>query len=627
MPLRAENDRSLRIVIRGVALLLVLLLAGTWWGRSRISFDPLAQGHEAYARGEWDRAASLARERLRIRRDDTLAFRLLARASARSGRDEAARALYAQIEPGQMTADDRYLVGLMLFRAGDRKGCIEVWQQALEANPDHAETLHDLARLYQEIGRFGDAAGAAGRLSRIPRWRARGLSLQGIIKLSENDPASAAASLQSALELEPAEAGEDRTPEATRKLLARALLCAGRPREARDELRALLTNESNNPDHAEAWWLLSRAYLQEGALHEAREVLAKSGGFADADPTQPDPAPFIGSDRCAGCHAGKFHDQRSSRHARTFRRATELADLNVPSAPLPDPATAQVTHTFQRSRDRLEQIARTPDAVYQAVIEYAFGSGDRGLTLVGREASGVPCELRLSLYRQGNRLIWDVTTGQPQRPAIGLGFLGRPLTDDGVRLCVSCHVTNPRTVLEETGPEAVDHAIGCERCHGPGGNHVLAVAATFPEPAIGRPSLASGARVVQLCAQCHSPRGMTVSRDDPASVRFQGTTLTWSRCYAESEGKLDCVTCHDPHRDAATDRSYYEAKCLSCHGGGTITRGFERHKPIHLSESLPRTACSINPASGCISCHMPAVKAPMAHSGFTDHFIRVHRDP
>jgi hypothetical protein len=341
----------------------------------------------------------------------------------------------------------------------------------------------------------------------------------------------------------------------------------------------------------------------------------------------PDPAPFVGSARCAGCHAEKFQAQRSSRHARTFRRAAELGGLDLPSTPFPDPASAQVTHTIQRSQDRLEQSARTPDAVYHAVIEYAFGSGDRGLTLVGRESSGVPCELRLSVYRQGNRSIWDVTTGQPRLPAVGLGFLGRPLTVDGVRLCVSCHVTNPRAVLEEPGPEAADRAIGCERCHGPGGNHLLAVAARFPEPAIGRPSLASGAAVVQLCAQCHSPRGHPVSRDDPASVRFQGTTLTWSRCYAESDGKLDCVTCHDPHRDAATEPAYYEAKCLSCHRGGTATSGFERHKPIRLSEAGPRTACPVNPAAGCVSCHMPAVKAPMAHSTFTDHFIRVHRDP
>ena len=73
----------------------------------------------------------------------------------------------------------------------------------------------------------------------------------------------------------------------------------------------------------------------------------------------------------------------------------------------------------------------------------------------------------------------------PRRPA---DYLGMPLTEDAVRRCFSCHVTNPQAVLETSGPEAADHAIGCEKCHGPGGNHVLAVAAKFPDLAIARPA-------------------------------------------------------------------------------------------------------------------------------------------
>ena len=277
MPSRARNSRSFLIVPLGLALLLTLLLGAIWWARWRFRFDPLTEGLDAYAHGEWDRAASVARERLRANKDDEPAFRLLARASARLGRDARPDCCTSRSSQTQMTADDHYLVGAMLFRAGNQKESIEAWQRALQADPDHAEALHDLARLYLEMGRLGDAAHAASRLAKLPSWRARGLALLGTIMLAENDAAGAAAALRTALEQKPA-AGDHSEPVATRKALARALLRSGRPAEARDELRAFLSQGSDARDDSEAWWLLSRAQLQEGVLPEARESLGKAGG-------------------------------------------------------------------------------------------------------------------------------------------------------------------------------------------------------------------------------------------------------------------------------------------------------------------------------------------------------------
>ena len=36
--------------------------------------------------------------------------------------------------------------------------------------------------------------------------------------------------------------------------------------------------------------------------------------------------------------------------------------------------------------------------------------------------------------------------------------------------------------------------------------------------------------------------------------------------------------------------------------------------------------CPVQPTRGCIACHMPRREAMMAHSTFTDHFIRIHRE-
>jgi formate-dependent nitrite reductase cytochrome c552 subunit len=136
--------------------------------------------------------------------------------------------------------------------------------------------------------------------------------------------------------------------------------------------------------------------------------------------------------------------------------------------------------------------------------------------------------------------------------------------------------------------------------------------------------------VVRICSQCHSPRGKAVEPEDPTSVRFQGTTLTWSRCYSESRDTLDCVTCHDPHRNVETSHAHYEAKCLRCHSETHVSPTFRpgaRLRRFDITATPQASSCPVNPTSGCISCHMPKVVDAIPHSPFTDHFIRVHDRP
>src|SRR5262249_43582689 len=132
--------------------------------------------------------------------------------------------------------------------------------------------------------------------------------------------------------------------------------------------------------------------------------------------------------------------------------------------------------------------------------------------------------------------------------------------------------------------------------------------------------------------------------------------LTWSRCYIESLGKLSCTTCHDPHRVAASSSARAEAKCLSCHGpnpqgaraapatisidatrldpltpsGARVVEGRVRENtsPANTSREKPsprkaRTTCPVNPAKGCLECHMPRAWQQSTHTFKTDHFIRV----
>ncbi len=82
--------------------------------------DPLAAARLAYERGDWPRAASLARERLQSGKEDPAALRLLARSSIRMGRDAAGATLYRERLPDAANdSEDAFLIGLSAGRMGD----------------------------------------------------------------------------------------------------------------------------------------------------------------------------------------------------------------------------------------------------------------------------------------------------------------------------------------------------------------------------------------------------------------------------------------------------------------------------------------------------------------------------
>ena len=192
-----------------------------------------------------------------------------------------------------------------------------------------------------------------------------------------------------------------------------------------------------------------------------------------------------------------------------------------------------------------------------------MGSNHQGQSFLAREENGQIRELRISHYPSAPE--WDRTMEHPLEPPDVPGYLGRPISSEAFRKCINCHSTNFRAVLEPSGrPEARDRGIGCERCHGPAGNHPAAIAASFPEPAIARPRLASASRIVALCGECHTAPAKTTP-EDPSFVRYQASGLILSRCYAESRDRLSCVSCHDPHKDLETSAASYETACLKCH--------------------------------------------------------------
>jgi Flp pilus assembly protein TadD len=629
-----------RLVVWAAAAAVLLCGAVLLWGKTWLFPDPLTEASAAYSRGEWDRTGSLAYRRLKDAPDDPRALRLAARVAAQKGQAQKAIALYRRLTPENKDAEDFALLGRTWTRLGQVDSACRDYEQALERNPDHPEALATLAALYLRSDRYHAAAEAAQRLARQPAWEARAQSLLGTARAYAHDPAGAAQALQRWRQLDPR--GEAAAPDpaaVVRKLLVRSLLRSGRPAEARTILQSLLA-AGQDP---EASWLLSRCDIQEGDFKHAAAVLPHVPFAPAGRPFEIEPAPYVGEARCAGCHRRQTDALLGSRHATTFARPVELKSLPLPEEPLADPGDPGVAHRFRREDDSLVVETRAGQKVWRAVVDYAFGSRDHYTTFVGPDDRGRPRMLRMSYYRSPRGTGWDITTGLPPQPADEEEYLGKKMAvGDGTRRCLNCHTTNYYAVIQGVGPEAVDHSIGCERCHGPGGHHVAAVGARFPDLAIPSLGTAAPAATNQVCADCHDfHRSETIDapRTSPRWLRYPSLTLTWSRCYTEADGTLSCSTCHDPHRNAETSAARNEAKCLSCHvpdpttssaGSPSSDASGRREDPSGrgLVAKEAATPCPINPTQGCIACHMPRIWVQSTHSFKTDHFIRVRdRDP
>ncbi len=91
----ARGKRQFEAIAIGAALLAATACGIALWSATlRTPTDLAGQAAHAYTAGDWGAAAKLARQALAVRKEDPITLRLLARASARLGRDTAAMTIY-----------------------------------------------------------------------------------------------------------------------------------------------------------------------------------------------------------------------------------------------------------------------------------------------------------------------------------------------------------------------------------------------------------------------------------------------------------------------------------------------------------------------------------------------------
>jgi hypothetical protein len=327
---------------------------------------------------------------------------------------------------------------------------------------------------------------------------------------------------------------------------------------------------------------------------------------------------FVGSSACRECHPGEHALHNGSGHARTLRRAAtpEVADRLV-GREAPDPDQTGVTWRYRLEGDRLVAERLEAGKVERFPLELALGSGQHAVTFVTRlerpSTSPEGLEHRLTYFASDGRL--GLTPGQETGgKSTDKSPGGARLTPAVLRDCLECHGTPTTNARGGLDPTTLVPNVTCERCHGPGLDHIAAARAgpadtnTLVMPF--GPGRNTGPEQVMLCGRCHRIPEMvppeTIRAKDPVLARFPPVGLVQSACFQGSRGVLTCTTCHDAHGRAAAEPARYEAACLSCH---QPDRG---------------RACPIDPRSGCVSCHMP--RRDVGHGlMFSDHWIRADR--
>jgi Tfp pilus assembly protein PilF len=269
----------------------------------------------------------------------------------------------------------------------------------------------------------------------------------------------------------------------------------------------------------------------------------------------------------------------------------------------------------------------------EAEVRYALGSGTRGITYL-IERDGYLFQSPIAWFAQKKR--WDISPGYGPNP--------RPNFERAIqRECLFCHTNQVQSVsgtLNRYEPPIFQgHAIGCERCHGPGALHASRGAeSTDTDMTIVNPARLAPALRDSVCQQCHLqgwfrfPRrgrdsfdfrpGVPLQRflavfvseepnPDRTELIGQVEQMESSRCFRASGGELGCISCHDPHRlpPSATKAEYYRGRCMECHE--------RRGCALPVAERQTR-----GPGENCIACHMPRpAAADVPHTVITDHRI------
>ena len=333
---------------------------------------------------------------------------------------------------------------------------------------------------------------------------------------------------------------------------------------------------------------------------------------------------FVGSKACAGCHQDIYEKHLLTEHHLTSDTVTPKNILgSFESGSNVFAFDPFVNITMEESDSGYYQVAYSKGAeVKKQKFDIVVGSGRKGQSYLSWSNNHL-VQLPITYFAPANQ--WSNSPGyNPHVP-----MFNRPITSR----CLECHSTYFETIsparttfsragdsskkIEEFDHNKIIYGIGCEKCHGPAGDHV-AFHSKNPGSTVGKdivnPGKLSRERLLDLCSLCH---GGALNKTKPSFSFRAGDTLSnyfsmksamlnadnidvhgnqfglmaLSKCFKMSN--LTCTSCHNVHENENGKIEIFSKRCVSCHSSS-------HDKICKLTTSMGSSI-----TQNCIDCHMP----------------------